>query len=241
MRRFSLYRVLMLPALATSLLVNACIADAMPTPFPTPMPLVTPTPQSSTRGEVIPMPDPPKIYLVYNLFVPGQRINTAAELTRFLPGEKIDVTLKASDGSQAPLGTATADDGGMASVDIRHDGLSEGKYAVTATGDGGSEADAALLVAVSNPALYINLIRNNFSADLPISTTAVLSGFEEGESIEVSLMSEDGSSTAIGSATANAGGFASVDIRHDGLSAGLYVVVARTEGGAQASTAFFVK
>ena len=241
MRRFSLYRVLMLPTLATSLLVNACIADAMPTPFPTAMPPATPTPQSSTRGEVIPIPDPPKIYLVYNLFVPGQRINTAAELTRFLPGEKIDVTLKAGDGSQAPLGTATADDGGMASVDIRHDGLSEGKYAVTATGDGGSEADAALLVAVSNPALHIYLIRNTFSADLPISTTAMLSGFKEGESIEVSLMSEDGSSTSIGTATANRDSLAQVDFRHDGLAVGTYAVLAISDGGSKAICPLFVK
>ena len=241
MRRFSLYRVLMLPTLATSLLVNACIGGAMPTPFPTVMPPATPTPQSSTRGDVIPIPDPPKIYLVYNLFVPGQRINTAAELTRFLPGEKIDVTLKASDGSQAPLGTATADDGGMASVDIRHDSLPEGKYAVTATGDGGSEADAALLVAVSNPALHIYLIRNTFSADLPISTTAMLSGFKEGESIEVSLMSEDGSSTSVGTATANRDSLAQVDFRHDGLAAGTYAVLAIGDGGSKAICPLFVK
>lgn len=241
MRRLSFHRVLMLHTLAISLLVNACVANAIPTPFPTAMPPATPTPQSSTRAEVIPIPDHSNIYLVYNLFLPGQRISTAAELTRFLPGERVDVTLKASDGSQARLGAATANDDGMASVDLRHDGLSEGKYTVTATGDGGSEANAALLVAVNNPALQIQLLHNNFNADLPISTTAVLGGFPQGEQIAVVLTAEDGSEALIGTATANEGGFASVDIRHDGLSAGHYGVVARTEGGARASTVFFVK
>ena len=62
-----------------------------------------------------------------------------------------------------------------------------------------------------------------------------------GEKIAITLMAEDGSEASMGTATANAGGLASVDIRHDGLPAGLYAVVARTEGGAKASTAFFVK
>ena len=139
-------------------------------------------------------------------------------------------------------GRATADDGGLASVDIRYDGLSEGRYAVTATGDGGSEANAALLVAVSNPALQIHLLRNTFSADLPIATTVMLTGFLEGESVEVVLEASDGSSMGLGTVTARGrDGLASVDFRHDGLAAGIYAVLAIGDGGSKASYPLFVK
>ena len=152
-------------------------------------------------------PLPPKVYLVYNLFVPDQRISTNAELSHFLLGEEINVTLTASDGSQARLGTATADDNGMASVDIRHDRLPEGTYDVMAIGDGGGRADAALFVSSSrNPLASVVLIRNAFNADLPISTTAALWGFLDGEQIAVTLMAEDGSEVHMGSATARKGG-----------------------------------
>ncbi len=242
MRRFSLYSVLMLPTLAASLLATACIADTTPTPFLTAMPLPTPTTQSSTHGDAILVPNPAaRIYLVYNLFMPDQPISTTAELTRFLPDEEIDVTLTASDGSQAPLGTATADDSGMASVDIRHDVLAEGTYTVTAIGDSGSRASATLFVSASISLAGVHLLRNNFSADLPISTIAVLTGFEPGESIEVTLIASDGSTSPLGSATANGDGIADVDIRHDGLAAGAYLIEALGDGGGKASHALFIK
>lgn len=84
-------------------------------------------------------------------------------------------------------------------------------------------------------------MRNNFAADLPVSTTAVLTGFEPDESIDVTLMAGDGSSTSLGSATANAGGIGEVDVRHDGLAAGTYSVEAVGDGGGKASAALFVK
>ena len=87
----------------------------------------------------------------------------------------------------------------------------------------------------------VMLVRNNFAADLPVSTTAALTGFEEGEQIAVELIAEDGSSTSLGSATANAGGMGSADVRHDGLAAGMYSIEAVGDGGGKASTALFVK
>lgn len=87
----------------------------------------------------------------------------------------------------------------------------------------------------------VELVRNNFAADLPVSTTAALTGFEEGEQVAVELLAGDGSSTSLGSATANAGGMASVDVRHDGLAAGMYSIEAVGDGGGKASAALFVK
>ena len=82
----------------------------------------------------------------------------------------------------------------------------------------------------------VTLMRDTFSASLPVSTTAVFTGFDSGEEVSVMLVFEDGSDYDLGMATANAGGMASVDVRHDGLDAGTYAVV----GGA-ASTPLFVK
>ena len=87
----------------------------------------------------------------------------------------------------------------------------------------------------------VTLVRNNFAANLPVSTTAALTGFEPDESVSVTLMAGDGTSTTMGSATADAGGMASVDIRHDGLAAGMYSVEAVGDGGGKASDALFVK
>jgi hypothetical protein len=84
-------------------------------------------------------------------------------------------------------------------------------------------------------------MRNTFSADLPVSTAAALTGFEPDESISVTLMAEDGSSTSLVSATANAGGMGSVDVRHDGLAAGMYSIEAVGDAGGKASAALFVK
>ena len=82
----------------------------------------------------------------------------------------------------------------------------------------------------------VMLMRNTFSASLPVSTTALFTGFDSGEEISVTLVFEDGSDYDLGMATANAGGMASVDVRHDGLDEGTYTVM----GGA-ASTALLVK
>jgi hypothetical protein len=85
------------------------------------------------------------------------------------------------------------------------------------------------------------LERNTFSADLPIATTVTLTGFLEGESVDVVLMASDGTSVALGTATADAGTMGSVDLRHDGLGAGTYAVLATGDGGGKASVALYVK
>ena len=82
----------------------------------------------------------------------------------------------------------------------------------------------------------VTLLRDTFAASLPVSTSAVFTGFDAGEDVDVSLVFADGSTMAMGTGTANAGGIASVDIRHDGLDAGTYAIV----GGA-ASAPLIVK
>ena len=83
--------------------------------------------------------------------------------------------------------------------------------------------------------------RNTFSADLPIATTVSLTGFLEGESVEVVLMASDGTSLVLGTATADAGTMGDVDLRHDGLAAGSYAILATGDGGGKASTRLYVK
>ena len=88
----------------------------------------------------------------------------------------------------------------------------------------------------------VHLERNFFSADLPVSTTVFLSGFLEGESVEVALKASDGSTSELGTVTAQGrDGLASVDVRHDGLAAGTYVIHAIGDGGSKASFALHVK
>ncbi len=87
----------------------------------------------------------------------------------------------------------------------------------------------------------VHLERSHFLPDLPISTTAVLSGFLEGEEIDLTLVASDGVLTSMGTATANAGGIASLDIRHDGLPAGTYAVIAVGDQGSKDATGFYVK
>lgn len=82
----------------------------------------------------------------------------------------------------------------------------------------------------------VTLLRDTFAASLPVSTSAVFTGFDSGEDVDVMLVFADGSTMAMGTGTANAGGMASVDIRHDGLDAGVYTI----RGGA-ASTPLIVK
>ena len=82
----------------------------------------------------------------------------------------------------------------------------------------------------------VKLLRDTFAASLPISTSAVFTGFNPGEDVDVSLIDADGGEMAMGTGTANAGGMATVDIRHDGLEVGAYTI----RGGA-ASTVLIVK
>ena len=91
------------------------------------------------------------------------------------------------------------------------------------------------------PTPDVDLERNNFSADLPISTTAYLYGFLEGEQIEVKLWAADGSRTFLSTTSANEGGLGSVDIRHDGLPEDYYSVVGVGDQGNKASAPLFVK
>ncbi len=100
----------------------------------------------------------------------------------------------------------------------------------------GADATPTLL-----PTPDVDLERNNFAADLPISTTAYLYDFLMGESIDVSLVASNGTAASLGTAEANRGGLASIDFRHDGLSEGQYQIVALGDQGSKASTVFIVK
>lgn len=155
MRRLTCNTSLLLLALAASLLVAGCRAEATPTPSPTPTPLPTPT------STPYPDPDYSHVSLVRNCFSADLPISMAAGLSGFQSDEEIEIVLVASDGEQAPLGTVTASFGGyrhnsdghlirsnpgMASFDIRHDGLAEGTYSIRAIGDQGSKASAVLFV-----------------------------------------------------------------------------------------------
>ena len=100
----------------------------------------------------------------------------------------------------------------------------------------GADATPTLL-----PTTDVDLERNNFAADLPISTTAYLYDFLMGESIDVSLVASNGTAASLGTAEANRGGLASIDFRHDGLSEGQYQIVALGDQGSKTSTVFIVK
>ncbi len=136
MRGFSLYSPLALLALAASLLAAGCSQGPTPTPPPTPTPLPTATSTPNYAG----------VSLEREIFSADLPISTTAYLTRFLAGEEINVTLIAEDGSQALVGTAAADAAGLASVEIMHDGLSEGRYSILAIGERGGKASTTFLV-----------------------------------------------------------------------------------------------
>ena len=123
MRRFSLDSVLVLLAVAASLMVAGCSADSTPTLLPT-----------------------PDVDLERNIFSADLPISTTAYLYGFLEGEQIEVKLWAADGSRTFLGTTSANEGGLGSVDIRHDGLPGNYYSVAAVGDQGSKASTAFIV-----------------------------------------------------------------------------------------------
>ena len=142
MPRFK-FNGLALLAVIFSLLVAGCSADATPTPLPTP----TSTPSTPPHGPGTECaPTDTNVFLTGNNFTADLPIATTVALTGFQPGEMIEVLVIASDGSQIPSETTTANDGCMAAVDIRHDGLPKGMYLIGAEGDGGGKASAALYV-----------------------------------------------------------------------------------------------
>ena len=82
----------------------------------------------------------------------------------------------------------------------------------------------------------VALIRDTFMANRPVTTVAVFTGFDAGEEICVTLLHGDGARRDLGAATANADGVASLDVRLDGLDAGVYAVA-----GGPATAALIIK
>ena len=72
-----------------------------------------------------------------------------------------------------------------------------------------------------------------------VGSTVHGTGWEAGESVDVDAVSDDGSSTSLGSATANAGGAFNMDA--SALSSGGYSIVAVGNRGGQASGLLMVK
>ncbi len=72
-----------------------------------------------------------------------------------------------------------------------------------------------------------------------VGSTVYGTGWTSGESVDVDVVSGDGSSTSLGSATANAGGAFEMDA--SGMSSGGYSVVATGNQGGQASGLLIVK
>lgn len=86
------------------------------------------------------------VFLVRVNFAADLSISTTAILTGFSSGADVAVVLKADDGSESTIGMATASAGGIASIDVRHDGLATGTYSVEATGSGGGKASYPIIV-----------------------------------------------------------------------------------------------
>ncbi len=148
MRRSRLIGVLVLLATAASLLAAACSTDATSTPVYAPAPPPRSTIISSTPdvSPILRSRGGQALTLIHEEFAADSPISTTAALTGFLPGERIEVTLSASDGSSVSLGIATANVVGLASLDFRVDGLSADTYALMAIGDEGNKASGALFI-----------------------------------------------------------------------------------------------
>ena len=146
MHCFSLTNMLLLLALSASLLVAGCGADAAPTPTPAPHPTPTPCLCSSHHCYSEDVDPCTRVDLERNHFAVDLPISTTAVLAFFEPGELIEVTLTASDGSALVMGIATANEGWMAAVDIEHDGLPEGVYVIEAASETGGRATTPLFV-----------------------------------------------------------------------------------------------
>ena len=82
------------------------------------------------------------VTLTRSVFAANRPVTAAAVFTGFGAGEEINVTLVSGDGARRSLGAATANDGGMASLDVSLDGLDAGVYAVE-----GGLATAALVIS----------------------------------------------------------------------------------------------
>ena len=87
----------------------------------------------------------------------------------------------------------------------------------------------------------VSLSSQGVSAGGAVDVAAYLTGFASGESITVTLMFPDGSSSAVGTATAGSSGIASVSVTSSGLDAGVYGVVAEGNLGGKASAALVSK
>ncbi len=144
MYRFNFYGVLVLLAIAISLLVTGCRAEATPTRLPTPTPLPAQTiPGINERDAEC---SSEVVILVRNTFSANLPISTEVALVCFQPGEEIEIVLIGSDRTQTPVGSATANRNGQASLEIRHDGLPPDTFSVLARTERGARAGTLLVV-----------------------------------------------------------------------------------------------
>ena len=74
-----------------------------------------------------------------------------------------------------------------------------------------------------------------------MGSTVYGTGGSDGESVDVEVVSDDGSSVSLGSVTASAGGLFTMDAGGTGLSSGGYGVVAVGNQGGQASGVLIIK
>ena len=153
-----------------------------------------------------------------------------------------------ADGATGPAGSAGADgpagaDGAAGSAGPQGSAGADG-----ADGADGKDGGPGLPGQPGQPGedgrpshIAVELTRNNFSSDLPVVVTAIVTGLEGGESVDVTLMFGDGTSRSWGTGTANAGGIAALELSNDGLSSGSYSVLIDGSASGKTSAALIVK
>ncbi len=101
---------------------------------------------------------------------------------------------------------------------------------------GAAGADGAAGPAGPTLAANVDLSKASVASDAATTVTVYGTGWNNGASVSLALVSADGSSVSLGSGTANAGGIFSVDASIPALSAGVHSIVA-TAGSVKASAA----
>ncbi len=77
---------------------------------------------------------------------------------------------------------------------------------------------------------------------IPFAVNAVLTGFQSGEEVALTLVFADGSTLEWATVTMNSGGFGSIELEHNtGLDSGLYAVHATGSNGGKDSLSLEVK
>ncbi len=158
------------------------------------------------------------------------------------------VACSGADGSAGPAGPAGKDGAPGAAGAAGPVGPAGAAGPAGPAGKDGADGKAGIPGAPGAPGAAgdsthsgISVSPNNVADNVAIAATATLTGFGSGETVDVSLVFSDGTSVAWGSATASAGGIATVALTHTGLASGTYAVHATGSAGGKASTALTVK